>query len=508
LSMWLVLLSIFVVLLMQVQEGDESMTGYEKIKRLAKEMKCNIPDLLVLARQNDPFFAGSRASREKAEWFAELWQEFGYTTGVHLRRVHYQLVSQGDARKHDGSRYKNTERDWDYLCEAGKHARYLGLVSPDAFIDRRNPEPKIYFYGGEHKADPYWVPRLDNWWLPEIQTDLTWDMEWELPGFDICGYEYSDSLQPYHVEVWVEKSTMNDILEPLCHDYSVNLITGVGFMSITAVNMMLERVTKNRKPCRILYISDFDPAGDSMPVAVARQIEFWLDQKGMDDYDIRLQPIVLTKEQVAEYSLPRVPVKDSDLRKASFEEKYGAGAVELDALEALYPGELARIVEGHILQFRDTKLSEKLNQARQAAWEKLNNAWEEQIEPYRGELEELKARVEAVVEIYQQRLEELKEEMDSELEPYRERLNFLQQAIQNQIEQISVELPDRPEPEACPEDEEWLFDSRRSYFEQLKYYKARKGGGSQFARTPDFHQAVLQRPAEAVSPAEEGVGGA
>ncbi len=38
------------------------MTGYEQIKQLAKKLKCNISDLLVLARQNDPFFSGAPAS--------------------------------------------------------------------------------------------------------------------------------------------------------------------------------------------------------------------------------------------------------------------------------------------------------------------------------------------------------------------------------------------------------------------------------------------------------------
>ena len=78
------------------------MTGYEKIKRLAKEKKCNVTDLLILARQNDPFYTGSATQKAMAEWFAELWQRFGYSTGVHLRRVHYQLVSQEDPKKHNG----------------------------------------------------------------------------------------------------------------------------------------------------------------------------------------------------------------------------------------------------------------------------------------------------------------------------------------------------------------------------------------------------------------------
>jgi len=81
------------------------MTGYEKIKQIAKEKRCNITDLLVLARQNDPFYTGSATEKSMAEWFAALWRHFDYSTGVHLRRVHYQLVSQNDPHKHNGLPY-------------------------------------------------------------------------------------------------------------------------------------------------------------------------------------------------------------------------------------------------------------------------------------------------------------------------------------------------------------------------------------------------------------------
>src|ERR687894_2852443 len=95
--------------------------GYDAIKALAKECRVRVGDLLVLAEKNDPFYAGSPAQRAKAEWFAELWERFGYTTGVHLRRVHYRLVTEpGGVAKHDGEPYLNTEGCWCYLCEAGK----------------------------------------------------------------------------------------------------------------------------------------------------------------------------------------------------------------------------------------------------------------------------------------------------------------------------------------------------------------------------------------------------
>lgn len=84
--------------------------GYEAIKAMAKELRVNIPTLLVSARQNDPFMAGTPAQRERAEWFNALWQEFGFTDGVHLRRVHYKLVSQHKPLRHDGKPYRRLQR--------------------------------------------------------------------------------------------------------------------------------------------------------------------------------------------------------------------------------------------------------------------------------------------------------------------------------------------------------------------------------------------------------------
>ena len=76
------------------------------LESLAKAQGCRIADVLALAEKNDPFFAGTPAHVAKAQWFAALWQACGFTgmTGVHLRRVHYRIVSQlTDPRKHDGA---------------------------------------------------------------------------------------------------------------------------------------------------------------------------------------------------------------------------------------------------------------------------------------------------------------------------------------------------------------------------------------------------------------------
>ena len=49
-------------------------------------------------------------------------------------------------------------------------------------------------------------------------------------------------------------------------------------------------------------------------------------------------------------------------------------------------------------------------------------------------------------------------------------------AIQDALEGLEPDLPPLPTPEANPDDEGWLFDSRRDYLEQLEHYKRRKAG--------------------------------
>jgi len=470
------------------------MTGYEKIKQMAKELRCRIPDLLVMAPQNDPFYSGSETRKTMAHWFANLWEEFSYTTNVHIRRVHYQIISTV-LHKHDGRVYQNTDNDWGYLCTASAQARYLGLVPADAIVDHKNPRPHIYLFSGYegtydwHIEFPDWKMPTINTYLPGVDIDIYYTPYLEMPYPVFYGYEYHHSLQPFHLEVWYEKSTMNDVLVPLCEQYHVNLVTGEGFLSITSVIDLLKRVRRINKPVRIFYISDFDPAGDSMPFAISRQIEYWVDN-GMD---IKLKRLALTTEQVKHYRLPRVPIKESDRRKDSFEERYGEGAVELDALEALYPGELGRIVSEAIEPYLDKHLEHKLHKVNREAGEELDEAVQEVVADYTGDIEEVERKIERIVREYKKQLSGLANEVEEKLAPYRDKLRdisakleedlspfyrdleSLRQDIKNRVDNIKVEVH-LPEPTTDADGDDWLFDSSRDYRAQLEVYKAHKNG--------------------------------
>lgn len=403
--------------------------NYQRIKKLAKQNRGThggkVSDYLALAQNNDPFYMGTDGDIQQAQWFAEIWERTGYQSGAHLRRVHYWCVSQRGLLMDDGRPYQNTDLCWSRLGDCSKKARYLGLVNFADIVDNKNPEPHKYAEYAENNTPGYKIITPD---LHATETEL-------------YGMFYTN-VQPYHLEVWCEKSTMNDVLLPVCEQYNANLLTFEGEVSITACYEVSEqRIREADKPTRIFYISDFDPAGKSMPVAMSRKVEYMLDHFDNGN-DVRIQALVLTLEQVQQYQLPRTPIKKTEKRASNFEDAFGTGAVELDALEALFPGVLGNIVDNALKPYFSVQAHNEVHTQRQA----LRLAIRQQID--------------AITARYADEIEALKPMFD-ELE-----------AIQIDPAPYAV---DTYEADVIEQDESWLFDSQRDYREQIEYYKTHKG---------------------------------
>jgi hypothetical protein len=323
---------------------------YDAVKAMSVALKRPAHSLIALSDSRDPFYI-TPARLALAGWFAEVWTVLDPPDGVHLRRLHYRYVSLPEADrppKLDGTPYQNTLNDWKTVTGASADARALCLVDADKFTDRRAGLP-IYIAddsgAGEGASIVCHGAELDS---PPEESAFAFEYvpeEFEFPDLPGAFITAPRLGEPYAVEVWAEKSTMNDILEPLANRLNLTLVSGVGELSYTHCAWHVQRVLAHRKKSRIIYISDFDPSGDRMPVSVARKIEFLLRRDG-HDLDVRLDAVVLTAEQVAHYRLPKIPIKITDKGKRQFEERFGVGAVELDALEALHPGRLARIIRG------------------------------------------------------------------------------------------------------------------------------------------------------------------
>lgn len=431
------------------------MIGYDDIGVLARELGCRTTDLIALAPANDPFYAGVSRRAVAATWFAELWERFGWRQGLHIRRGHYVLVSQEQpVLKPNGAPYENTLLDWGYLCEASLAARYLKLLPSDALVDRRNPDPIIFSV----------LEDLSN---PEVH------VYGERPYF---GFGLQDAIDPpiyalsgirthqdYLVELWIEKTTQNDILVPLAQRLGVNLVPGTGETSEILARQAVERAIAAERPMRILYLSDFDPGGRSMPVGLARKIEFMLRSADLD-LDITLQPIVLTPEQCAQYRLPRTPLKETERRAAKFEARFGAGATELDALEAIHPGELRRIVEAEVCRYIDPTLPARVRQAESSIEARIREVYSCVLENY--DITDL-----------EERLEEIRDDLHDLDEDARERWQQITEQLE--LEAPHVNRNEIPRARPARAVAEPLFDARRDYLTQLDHYRAWQGRGGQ-----------------------------
>ena len=444
---------------------------YDAIIRLGEELQRPRATLIALAADNDPFYADQPSRRRGAEWFAGIWKQFRFGSGMHLRRVHYRLISHGKPIiGDDGAPYENTEVCWKNLRSAARDARYLGLVPIEDFIDRRNDRAiEFSFDTGKDATLSVSEPStLFSRFSSELSVWLPRAAEFE---FSLAAIN-----QRYQVELWCEKSTVNDVLIPLAREYQLNVVAAKGEISLTHCHQLVERAKARGRPVRILYVSDFDPAGLSMPVACARKIEFII-RRGHLDFDVQVRPIALNHEQCVEYHLPRTPLKESERRTAAFEAKFGEGATELDALEALRPGELHRILEEEILRYRDTGLDGRIEEIGQAFRDQLDGAREEILDRHADELRKIKSDYGDLVRRVNP---EFKKIADSYGESFREivnRFNDLQQTIAAELEEEAPDPADAdwPEPADGDEDGDPLFDSTRDYVEQIDRFKQHQG---------------------------------
>jgi hypothetical protein len=209
-----------------------------------------------------------------------------------------------------------------------------------------------------------------------------------------------------------------------------------------------------------------------MPVAAARKIEF-LNQRDGLDLDIQLRPVVLTYEQVRRCRLPRTPVKDSVSLKAEFEGRVGEGAVELDALEALHPGTLTRILTAEVGRYYDAGLDDEVEVVADQVRDALDEVHAEVIERHEEEAAAIRTDFATLVGEINAEFGVLRERYEARFTEIRERFDELQNTVAADLRNAAPDVGDNewPEPADGDEDDDPLFDSTRDYVDQIDHYK-------------------------------------
>ena len=372
--------------------------GYEALNQLAKDLGRPASTLTVLSFDSDPFFCGTERHVAGAEWFAALWNEHMPERGGHLRRLHYKVVvlsSESPIPMLNGRAYENTLACWATLRSAGLWARYLGLIDENVVDDKRAPAPRIFLPDDEWDAGGGFSVTTPDTWEATIGAP-------EFPSVPQILPRRFHVQQRYHLEVWVEKSDVEDVVLPIARQYGFNYIPLMGQSGLKGCRRLVWRAKQSGRPVRIFYLSDFDPQGESMPIAVARKVEWILAKDGLD-LDIKLIPLALTKQQCVDLKLPRAPIKETDRGKGKFEERHGEGATELDALEALHPGLLRRLILGEVQRYHDDTLQRRVSEAYQDLIDLSNEVeetvmprYDEQLTSLREDLDEITEQVDAI----------------------------------------------------------------------------------------------------------------
>lgn len=403
----------------------------ERIKAEAKALGIGLTKARVLSV--DPFLVGTEKDYNDARWAAGLWDKMmaSRRKPIHLRGFHYWVQSRHEV-KPDGEKYaqKDASKDWQYLLRCAQMARYLDIGEWNGLLDLKHPDPKdydTYFVGSGLEQDGQVdAEAIVSESVEGIASRIVRGLLSNAPEYHDTGYNL------YHTEVWCEKNSMGFVIEPQCRKFGACYQPLIGQSSIEKVAQSYKRALNSAragKMVRIFYISDWDRYGWSMVSAVARKLEFFARQ---DDLNIKVSRLGLNDDQIDKYDLPKAP-------------KLGEAVVELDALEAIHPGELGKIVAGALKPYYD----------------------EESIKLVQAENVRMRNRAEKLTLELEEKLAEIFEET-------KQRASELAADI-NLSEVIDPEFV-APEPNHIIDESgtSWVYDSELDYWDQFDRYMAYK----------------------------------
>lgn len=250
--------------------------------------------------------------------------------GLTVRQLYYQLVGRGlfpDDRRftrlatgawvRDPNGTKNAEPNYKWLIGLANKGRLAGLIDW-AHLDDRTRTPRIGYY----------MTSPDN----SIQSLAN--------GYQEDPLKY----QANHVEVWVEKDALVEVVERGCSDREVAYFACKGYVSQSAMYRAakrLERAQNAGKDVHLIYLGDHDPSGLDMAKDIPNRLARFMLTDGFDP--ITFRRIALTAEQIQDLNPPSDPAKQTDSRFQAYVDETGLeDAWELDALDPRFLSDLIR----------------------------------------------------------------------------------------------------------------------------------------------------------------------
>jgi hypothetical protein len=282
---------------------------------------------------------------KNAKWAADLITGLPKITGISTRLVHYSALQH---KKPDGSVYGNTLSDYDFLKKACEQAQWMGLIPYQTFYDGNDLSiPQNLFSPGRSP-------------LHRQMRGLFKQM------FDRLCISYvrciAAKLSPVHIEIWLENSTAVSIISPIAGKYNVNLIASHCSIPTAVIFQFIRRTCYTSVPIRIFHLSDFDPENVNRPAQTQARFNRILGHFRLGNkYDLKIRHLMLTRRQCIELNLPAEPC-DANSSKPK---------VELNALEALYPGYINESLEQNLKRYIDLSAIKKTTNATHKALQNI-----------------------------------------------------------------------------------------------------------------------------------------
>lgn len=263
----------------------------------------------------------------------EYYQDQGYT--LTLRQLYYQLVSR--------DLIPNEQKEYAKLSKLLKEGRMGGIVDWDAIEDR----------------------------LRQIKTVGTWNSPKEILSTAARSFKLDHlETQSIHIEVWVEKDALSQVVERAAHRYQVPVLVNRGYGSVSAIYNTYERVSRaleDKKEAIVLYLGDHDPSGLDM----VRDINDRVCEMLKYDYrenDFKIEHIALTQAQIKQYNPPPNPAKITDPRAIKYIKKWGNTSWEVDALP---PNILDQLIVYNLEQYLNLGLIEEIRKKQSTQTDKI-----------------------------------------------------------------------------------------------------------------------------------------
>lgn len=257
-------------------------------------------------------FVDTEVDRTKSKWVAKAFREFGRSKTT-LRALFYFALSR---------------KEPDYPICGG----FVGEI--------RCTRP---YHESDGEKLPKWAGRAKKLGFIPANSILE-----EVPGEHV----FVPAVQPdadriAHIEVWLNKSALNALLQPVCEKHGAVLVSVSGQPSSDAVEGLFAR--SRGQTTIIICLSDLSSDSFSFCEDLRRTIDA---KKGGSEGIIQVKHMGITPEEVLEFKIPMVPgrksTKEKQKKYRSFLTPYGLsdkGMAELDALEVYYPGGIAGFVD-------------------------------------------------------------------------------------------------------------------------------------------------------------------